>query len=179
MLTDCSKTCLIQFTNTERQTCRVYWAANTDQLNKNGNKFGSGWVAGWLGCWIAITFTAPTANNVVLKFPHWFEIFPFKNGFLFWYNTLQVVCHKTSTEMRLFGLKPVFSVNLAWKKELNLMLKVSETSSQVAVGLSYEALISFYQDFICNLGKCKTMKWQYLTGWRYNRYQNRLISTTR
>ena len=28
------------------------------------------------------------------------------------------------------------------------MLKVSETSSQVAVGLSYEALISFYQDFM-------------------------------
>ena len=30
----------------------------------------------------------------------------------------------------------VFSVNLACKKELNLMLKVSETSSQGAVGLS-------------------------------------------
>ena len=33
-------------------------------------------------------------------------------------------------------LHSVFSVNLAWKKELNLMLKVIKTSSQVAVGLS-------------------------------------------
>ena len=31
---------------------------------------------------------------------------------------------------------PVFSVNLVYKKELNLMLKVSETFSQGAVGLS-------------------------------------------
>ena len=33
-------------------------------------------------------------------------------------------------------MSTVFSVNLVYEKELNLMLKVSETSSQAAVGLS-------------------------------------------
>ena len=62
-------------------------------------------------------------------------------------------CKKTGLDLNRW-LNSVFSVNLVCKKKLNLMLKVSETSSQGAVGLELGG--TDYQDFMtCTINNKK------------------------
>ena len=57
--------------------------------------------------------------------------------------------------MKIFHLnnQPVFSVNLVCKKELNLMLKVSKTSSQGAMGFELRGN-DLFLPILYDLNKC-------------------------